>query len=273
MVASGLSLEGRVTLTVKERSTMAVEETLYDVYNLSFSGSGSAEGTIVNPLSSSNVNASGSWVLTGWELAEVGGLKRLWTVLDLEANGTLEMDPIPLTFVLRVQNTTRLRLESDAWRFPLRVGESTSLAGRMNFTEDVRFSFGGLTTPERTLGVAWWNVTYALGASVRIDTPAGAFDTFPIEETTPDGMSTRLFYAPLAGNYARTETRNETSELAKSDLVAYRYQAREPPRFLGLSIDQWAIAAALIATGAAGSLWWWRRRKRGGLQSDVVPRP
>jgi hypothetical protein len=270
-LAAGLSLDGRVTLSLADRSAIAVEGTPYDVYNLSLSGSGTAAGRIETRLGSAN--ASGSWILTGWQLTEVRGLTRLWTVVDLEANGTVDTKPAPLPFALRVQNTTRFRLESDPWSFPLRVGDSATVAGRMNFTEDVGLSYGFPTTPKRTVGVAWWNRTFTLGPAARVNTSLGTFDTFPIDETDPDGISTRLFFAPVAGNYARTETRNGTSELGTSDLVAYRYQALEPSRFLGLTLDQWAIAAAGIAAGAAAFVWWRRRRKKRGTDGAVPPTP
>jgi hypothetical protein len=270
-LASGLTLEGRVTLTVTDRSTIAVEGTPYDVYNLSLSGGGTAAGTFVTQLGSTK--ATGSWVLTGWDLAEVGGLKRLWTVLDLEANGTLDWNPVPVPFALRVQNTTRYQLAANTWAFPLRVGNSTVIEARLNFTEDVDLVLPFSTNPTHTIGLAWWNVTYSVGSPVRIDTSVGAFDTFPIDETYSDGTSTRFFFAPVAGNYVRTETRNETSELSTTDLVAYRYQALEPPRFLGLTLDQWAIAVAVIGGVATGFVWWWRKRRRPRTDEAVVPPP
>jgi hypothetical protein len=267
--AAGLTLDGRVTLTVTDRSTITGEGIPFDAYNLSLSGGGTASGTFVTQFGS--MNGSGSWILTGWELMEVRGLKRLWTVVDLEANGTLDAKPFPLPFALRVQNTTRYRIEADAWHFPLQVGNSTVVAERMDFTEDVGFFAGFPTTPRRTSGVARWNVTYTLGGPVRINTLAGAFDAYPINETYPDGTSTRMFFAPVAGNYARTESRNQTSELGTTDLVAYRYQALEPPRFLGLTLDQWAIAVVVIAGGATGFVWWWRKRRRRGTDEPVIP--
>src|SRR5205823_10698243 len=57
--ASGLSLEGRVTVAVTDRSTIAVEGTPYDAYNLSLSGSGIAAGTFVTQIGS--WKAAGSW--------------------------------------------------------------------------------------------------------------------------------------------------------------------------------------------------------------------
>ena len=97
-------------------------------------------------------------------------------------------------------------------------------------------------------------VTYTAEPLMRIDTPIGSFDTFPIGETYPDGTSARLYFAPVAGGYARTEARNQTAVLGTTDLVAYRYQALEPPRFLGLTLDQWAIAVAIRIHGLPPAL-------------------
>src|SRR5207247_2486955 len=70
------------------------------------------------------------------------------------------------------------------------------------------------------------------------------------------------FFAPVAGNYARTEAHNGTSTVGTADLVSYRYQALEPPTFLGLTADRWALAAiGTVAVGIA-LVWWYRRRKR-----------
>jgi len=257
---SGLSLEGRVTLTVKGRTPTVVEGTRYDAYEMSVSGAGTAAGIVGTQLGSTA--ASGSWILTGRELLEARGLKVVSRVLDLEANGTLQTQPAPLSFVLRVQNTTSSRFQGDAWHFPLRVGDSSVVSSQMNFSEDFSLYIGLPTTPFHSVGLAWWNVTYALQHPVGIQTPAGGFETYPIRETYPDGSYTIFFFAPAAGNHARTETHNGTSEVSRSELVGYRYQLLEPARFLGLTPLEGAIAAISVGVVTASVILWWRRKRR-----------
>ena len=260
-LAAGLSLDGRVTLTVTAHGVSEVEGRMYDAYVMSLSGSGTAAGTFATQFGSTR--ASGEWTVTGREVVDARGLKILSAILDLEANGTLHATPIALPFALSVQNTTTYRLDADPWQFPLAVGTTAVVPSRMNFSEDFRFFYYGFNPPTTHLaGLAWWNVTYGIEAAIGIDTPAGHFETYPIRETYADGSVTVSFYAPVAGNHARTEAHNRTSTVGTADLVSYRYQALEPPTFLGLTTDRWAIVA--IAIGAVGFIlvWWYRKGKR-----------
>lgn len=268
---SGLSLEGGVTLTVRGRSPAFVEGTMYDAYDMSVSGAGTAAGIVVTQFGSTA--ASGSWILTGRELVEARGLKVVSRVLDLEASGTLHTQPAPLSFVLRVQNTTSYRLQADAWHFPLRVGNSALVSSQMNFSEDFGLYVGLPTTPFHSAGLAWWNITYALQAPVGIQTPAGGFETYPIRETYPDGSYTIFFFAPLVGNHARTETHNETSEVSRSELVGYRFQALEAARVLGLTPVEWAIAAISVGVVTASVILWWRRKERRTAPPETIAPP
>jgi len=269
-LATGLTLDGRVTLTVIARGSSAVEDRMYDSYVMSVSGSGNAAGTFVTRFGSTE--ASGEWTVTGREFVDARGLKILSSVLDLEANGTLHTNPIPLPFALSVQNTTSYRLEGDLWQFPLTVGTTAVQSSRMNFSQDFRLIYYGASpTPTHSVGLAWWNVTYDIGAGLGLDTPAGRFETYPIRETYPDGSFTVSFFAPVAGNHARTEAHNRTSSVGTADLVSYRYQALEPPTFLGLTTDRWAIVAITIGAVGIAFVWWYRRRKR--PVSMTVPPP
>src|SRR5207247_1528451 len=83
---------------------------------------------------------------------------------------------------------------------------------------------------------------------------------------------TLSFFAPVAGNHARTEARNGTTQLGTSELVSYRYQALEPPTFLGLTTDRWAFVA--IGASAAGVLvvWWLRRRRKPATRDEPAAR-
>jgi hypothetical protein len=206
----GLGLEGRVTLTVTGRAPTAVEGRTFDAYTFSVAGSGTASGTFATRFGSTQ--ASGDWRITGQEVVDVRGLKILSTVLDLEANGTLHTNPIPLPFLLKVQNTTSYRLDADPWQFPLTVGATAVVSSRMNFAEDFHLVYSGFSpAPTHSAGVVWWNVTYGLEAALGVDPPAGHFDAYPIRETYPDGSVTVSFFAPTAGNHARTEAHNRTS--------------------------------------------------------------
>jgi len=190
------------------------------------------------------------------------GLKILSTVLDLEANGTLHTNPVPLPFALSVQNTTYYGLDADLWQFPLTVGMTAVVSSQMNFSEDFRFFYGLQSTPLHTQGSLWWNATYTLEAQVAVDTPAGHFDAYRVRQAAPDGTYGLFYYAPATGNDARTEAYNGTTEVATSELAAYRYQALEPARFLGLTSTDWAIAgtAVAIVVGAIAIVWLRRRR-------------
>jgi len=260
-LATGLSLDGHVTLTVTARGATEVEGRTYDAYVISVSGSGRATGTFATQVGS--LQASGEWTVSGREILDAYGLKILSSVIDLEANGTLHTNPIPLAFLLSVQNTTSYRLEGDPWQFPLTVGATASLSSRMNFSEDFRLVYYGASlTPTHVAGLTWSNMTYDIQAVIGIDTPAGRFEAYPIRETFADGSFTVSFFAPVAGNHARTEAHNGTSTVGTADLISYRYQALEPPTFLGLTTDRWAFAAiGTVAVGIA-LVWWYRRRKR-----------
>src|SRR5207237_8956657 len=245
--ATALALAGHVTWAVAAHNSSEVEGRTYDAYVMSVSGSGSATGTFATQFGS--LQASGEWTVSGREILDAHGLKILSSVIDLEANGTLHTNPIPLPFALSVHNTTSYRLEGDPWQFPLTVGATASLSSRMNFSEDFRLVSYGVS-PTHVAGLAWSNMTYDIQAAVGIDTPAGHFEAYPIRETFADGSFTVSFFAPVAGNHARTEAHNGTSTVGTADLVSYRYQALEPPTFLGLTTDRWALAA--IGTVAVG---------------------
>src|SRR5438046_9817378 len=142
----------------------------------------------------------------------------------------------------------------------------------MNFAEDFRLVyFGGGPNPSRTAGIIWWNASYSIEAATSVETLAGHFDAYPIRESEPDGTETVSFFAPVAGNHARTEARNGTTQVGTADLVSYRYQALGPPTSLGLATDRWAF----VTVGAAPPtvLVWGgfvRRRKRASRDGHGV---
>src|SRR2546426_11909641 len=269
-LGAGLSLDGRITLTVTARGASEVEGRMYDAYVMSVSGSGTASGSFSTQFGPAE--ASGEWIVTGREVLDARGLKILSTVLDLEANGTLHTIQVPLPFALSVQNTTYYGLDADLWQFPLTVGMTAVVSSQMNFSEDFRLVYYGFSQPpSHRAGLAWWNVTYVIEAPVGIDTPAGRFDTYPIRETYADGSMTVSYFAPAAGNHARTEAHNRTATVGTADLVRYRYQAVEPPTFLGLTSDRWAIVALPLGAVGIVFVWWYRRRKRPASRPGSPP--
>ena len=265
-----LALEGRVTLTVTGRGLTSVEGHSFDAYTLAVAGSGTASGTVVTRVVSAP--ASGEWRITGRESVDVRSLKILSTVLDLEANGTLRINGFPLPFLLSVQNTTSYRLDADLWQFPLTVGATTGVSSRMNFSEDFQLVYTGFSPPPtHSAGIVWWNVTYGLEAAVGVDPPAGHLDAYPIRQTYPDGSVTVSYFAPAAGNHARTEAHNRTSTVGTADLVSYRYQALEPPTFLGLTSDRWAFVAIVIGIVGILLIWWTRRKRKPSTPPEAPP--
>jgi len=271
-LATGVALNGLVTLTVTGHAATEVEGRSFDAYILSVTGAGTASGTFALR-SGGSTQASGAWTLSGRQIVDARGLKILFSVLDLEANGTIHTNSIPLAFQLSVQNTTSFRIDSDPWQFPLTIGATSQVARQMNFTEDFRLVyFGGGPNPSRTAGVIWWNASYSIEAATSVETPAGHFDAYPIRESEPDGTETVSFFAPVAGNHARTEARNGTTQVGTADLVSYRYQALEPPTFLGLTMDRWAFVTIGAAATTVLVVWWFcRRRKRASRDGHGVP--
>lgn len=249
-LAAGLALDGQVTLVLAYHGPATVDGVDADVFRMSVSGAGSAAGNVTTDFGSAP--ASGSWTLTGQETLESGGLTPVAHVLDLEATGKLHTNLGALNFQLSVQNTTTYRLLEDAWRFPLSVGNSSTVRSAMNFTEDFRVF--GLPLPSvHSSGRVLWNVTYTLEATTAIATPAGRFDTFRIRQAFADGTYNLLFYAPATGSEARTETYNGSEKVAVTELTAYRYQALEPPRFAGLTATDWTVLAVVIGGSAVAA--------------------
>lgn len=257
----GLTLGGQATLTVTAVGPERVDGVTIDGVRMSVRGEGTAAGNFTSRFISAP--ASGVWVLSGEEIMEMSGFKVASSVLDLEANGTLHTQPLPIPFRLSAQNTSTHRFVSDSWHLPLGIGNSTVIRSELNFTED--FEILGIPGPSiHASGRVAWNTTYAIEAEIAIDTAAGRFDSYRIRQTLADGSSALLYFAPAVGNYARTESRNGTSEVASAELVAYRYQSLEPSRFIGFAADEWALVVLLVAAAVAGLLVWrhWQRRPR-----------
>ncbi|HEX9341146.1 MAG TPA: hypothetical protein VF992_08265 [Thermoplasmata archaeon] len=261
-LAANFFLDGQVTERVTDHGTFVVEGTPYDAYRVEVNGSGTASGRLTTSFISAP--ASGTWVLTAEETIESRGMKTVNSTLDLEANGTVYVAPYLLPFHLRVQNTSVFRLVEDTWLFPLSVGATAVVRSELNFSEHFGISIGFPTPPIDSAGLAWTNVTYTLEAPATVDTPAGHFDAFRIREDFPDGTSRLRFFAPAAGNDVRTEAYNGTGTepIATSELMSYRYQALEPPRFFGLTTSDWAIVVVVAAAASIVVVFLVRRRLR-----------
>src|SRR5439155_576506 len=95
--------------------------------------------------------------------------------------------------------------------------------------------YGVSPTPTHVAGLTWSNITYDIQAAVGIDTPAGHFEAYPIRETFADRSFMVSFFAPVAGNYARTEAHNGTATVGTADLVV---RPRAEMHEVGFVVDQ-----------------------------------
>lgn len=104
-------------------------------------------------------------------------------------------------------------------------------------------------------------------ADTTITVPAGTFTTTPLKET-PSGISTGyvvVYWAPQAGNSARTETYNSTgADKGGYNLTAYNYQGGSflTSVYLGLTGLVWLIIIAVVIIVIAAVVIMRRRRPR-----------
>ena len=134
-----------------------------------------------------------------------------------------------------------------------------------------------LTGPRLSVGDRWtYRTNTSLGARFFLAGQATLavikVGSAPVDGVTVDAVRMSVNGAgSAAGNYARTESYNSTSEVATTDLVSYRYQALETPRFVGLTTDQWVLVAVLGAAAANGFIWWYRKRRPLPPQTRTPP--
>ncbi len=236
----GLNLSGTGTSTVRGRVSMVLGGGLVDAYDVLIAASGTAAGIVAT--SNGTFTVAGRWILTGEERFEPVGLQLVYDLYELDVNGSAN---VIFPFTARVQNTTTYEVLSNGLQYPLAAGTKGNLALRYNFTRDF---YSSLYPHLHQEGVGEWNVTSSVAAPVTVVTPAGAFEAFPITETWPDGSTDRMFAAPQVGNNVRSESHNAQGNLtAVSSLSTYRYQALEPPTFLGLTLTGWALVGTAIA--------------------------
>jgi len=261
--AAGFNLVGELTFAVSSRGPARIVDETLEVFSVTASGRGNATGTFETPIGDFPV--TGEWTLTGVEALETAGLKVVSSLLDLFVEGTIHSDPLPQSFSFRFQNTTTYTILGDTWRFPLDVGDAGAVTSRYESVEDVRIEYGLVDNRTQSRGSGNLTLSYSMLSASTMATRAGTFEVYRIREDWPDGSYEIRWYAPAAGNDARREVYNATGvRLGQADLIAYRYQALEPTRIFGLTLDQWAIVLITIATaaGATAVLALRKRRKR-----------
>jgi hypothetical protein len=264
----GFVLDGTATFRLDAREDVAVEGVGYDAFRVAITGAGRIDGEV--RLDGGSVPVSGTWDLVGEEILEASGLKIVSSLLELTAEGVTQ--PFDQPFTLRVRNLTTFSILQDAWRFPVDVGDEGFVRSRFNATEDITFRYSIFENSSASNGTGERTVLYRVDGTSTVTTAAGTFAAYAIRETWPDGRVDILHLAPAAGNNARTESYNETgAPVARTELAAYRYQALEPPRFLGLTLESWAVAGAGAAAAAAGIAWSVIRRRRRARAPPLVP--
>lgn len=252
-VAGVLFLEGRLTSRVDGQETTDVDGRATDVYRVVLNGSGSARATLALPAGSLNVSAD--WLLTGEDFLETTQEKTVRSLYELDV-----MQKGSSQLLFQVQNTTTYGILDDGWRYPLAPGATGSVTMAYNVSQTIYSSLFNTTV---FTGNGTWTVAFSMDAAESVSVPAGVFPAYPIVESWPDGSTSRSLFSANVGNDVRTETFNETHVLTStSELLAYRYQAAEPPTFLGLSLVGWAIVAAAIVAAAVAVTVYVRRKKK-----------
>ena len=260
-VVPGLNLTGSATSVVAGTYPTATGGGTVDAIRAILSGSGTAGGNVTT--SNGTITVTGQWTLTGETRFEPRDLHPVYSLVDLSVNGTYHFAapfPIPLPFVLRLQNTTTYEILADSWSYPLVVGTSGNLTAAYNFTEDL---YRPLANPLHQNGSGRSTFAFSVSAAVPVPTAAGTFEAYPVREDHPDGSWQRAYYSAAVGNDVRTESYDRRGNLTSVDaLVAYRYQALEPATFLGLTLVGWVILVAVAAVAGAGFGLFIRRRRR-----------
>jgi hypothetical protein len=219
-----------------------------DVYVVDTTGSGAVEAS----------GANGTWTLTGEQLVSAAARVVVRNLLRLDARGTIGLG---LPFGVQWTNRTETRITRTDWAYPVPVGFSGAMSLNTSFVESVHVTFGRNETWTNTSLQTDVRLAVSLPNTDTIRVPAGTFETFVVRETWPDRSAQRFDYAPRAGNNARTQTFNGTGgEIARTELVSYRYRAGEPPDQQGT----WLLLAGVAAIAAIPPIAWLvlRRRRR-----------
>ena len=253
-------LNGTLRADITGLENRTVRGIAQDVIVVGTGGTGSLEGTFETP--SGNVSATGVWNLTGEELFAEASRKIVKTLVRISASGHVDILNVP--FTLLWTNSTSSRVVADDWRYPVPVGFSGAVTLNSSMAEDVFLEFD--SNPPLILNStleAEITIAVSLTSMSNATVPAGAFETYLVQEAWPDGGHEMFEYAPAAGNNARTRTFNSTgAEVTRTELVSYRYRAAEPsadPRVVWVAVAGIAVAvAAAIALGVLLA----RRRRR-----------
>lgn len=260
--AQALFFTGPVTFAVDARVPLEVNGTRHEVFRVTVSGSGEAEGIV--DLNGTRFHVDGTWTLVGEEFLSTTALKILSSYLQVIAEGRTE--PLNLALTIRLENTTTVEILEDSWRFPVEEGDAGHVTARFHSTEQFLARAGIYAESSSSNGTGVRTIAFEAGPIARTEVTAGAFDAIRIEERWPDGRRTSSYFATSVGNNVRTESFDETgARVASSELVSFRYQAGEPGSFLdaGIVIPA-AVAAGAIAVPAVA--WALRRRRARGVR-------
>lgn len=236
--------------------------------SLDLAGGGSASGYVRAPTGGGL--ATGRWTLAGEDVLEPLGFETTYSLLDLTVNGTYQ-GIIP--FRLHLTNTTAFAVTQDAWQFPWSPGGSGGVSLVLTYAQDAFLDAGSYSNSTHANGTAPWSFVYSMENATTMNTPARSVTAYPIHREWLDGSLDVAYFAPEVGNDVATRSYNATGVLVASTLLlAYRYQALEPPTFLGLTLVGWGIASAAAAAilVSAVVLVRRRRRKRGPVPPSLL---
>lgn len=255
-------LDGTVRAAISGVRAEVVRGVAQDVFVVNTSGLGILQGAF--RLFNVSVPATGFWNLTGEEWIATASRKIVKSLVVITADGKVPI-PIPDTdFHLSWTNLTMNRVVQDPFTYPVALGFSGTVTLNSSWQEDVVLQLDD-NPPETFSNVNETDVAFQVRVpnTATVTVPAGTFETFEIREAWPDGSSDRFDYAPAAGNNARTEAYNASGDsLSRTELVAYRYQASEPPADSSLLYLATGIGVAAVASAALAVKWWRRRAAR-----------
>ena len=262
-------LDGTVRAAVSGVRAEVVRGVPQDVFVVNTSGLGVLRGSF--QFSNVSIPATGTWNLTGEEWIATASRKIVKSLVVIAADGTVPV-PVPGTaFHLSWTNLTANRVVQDTFTYPVPFGFSGTVTLNSSWREDVVIQLDD-NPPETLSNVNETEIGFGVALASRGNTtvPAGTFETFDVRETWPDGTSDRFDYAPAAGNNARTEAYNASGgPVSRTELVAFRYRASEPPAdptgtyvAVGLGIAAAVVAIALLVR--------WRRR-RAAREKEYTP--
>lgn len=241
-----VALTGRVRADILDVRSATVGGVALDVFVVDTVGTGLLDGQF--PTDLGTIPAEGTWNLTGEQFITVPSRKVVKSLLDIRASG---LATVPLLgsqpFTFQWANSTTNRVEADEWTYPVPIGTTGVVTLNGSWRTTVNFALGSIgTTPLEDSGVATYSLTVELVGTDVVTVPVGASEVYVILEAWPDGSREEFDFAPAAGNNARTIAYNASGgEVSRTELVAFRYQDREPLSGLLLPLGLVAVAVAL----------------------------